>query len=218
MSSRVLVLAVVGSLAAAGTSAAQSREPIGRLVVDIRGSSTGLPAAEGWTPRVPAGTLVPARGLGFEAGGHVYLWRFRQVSVGAGGSWLFGQGSISPPESPGVSTTRPRVTTRLSSVAPQISLNFGHALGWSYLSGGVGRTRVNSDAVAAGDGILLGTRESGWAKTLNWGGGARWFVRERLGVGFDLRWHKLSPVPARDGSGIAPRTTLITAGVGITLK
>ena len=55
-------------------------------------------------------------------------------------------------------------------------------------------------------------------KTLNCGGGARWFINEHVGVGFDLRWHNLSTVPATATHPGAPRTTLVTAGVGVVLN
>lgn len=221
MSCRVVVFAVV-VLATANASLAQPHEPIGRFVVDVRGASAGLPTEEGWTPAVPSGTVVPSRALGLEAGVHVYMVRFRGAALGLGATWLVSQGRIAPPVAPESTTAptlaSPEVTTRLSSVVPQLSLNFGHALGWSYLSAGLGQTRVESDAVAASSTIQFIPRDSGWTKTLNFGGGARWFITDHLGVGFDLRWHKLSIVPATATRPSAPRASLLTAGVGVSLK
>ncbi len=221
MSSRAVVLAVV-VLTTASTSLAQPKEPIGRFVVDIRGASAGLPTAQGWTPVVPTGTQVPARALGLEAGAHVYVVRLRGAAVGLGGTWLLARGTIAPPEAPTSTTTAtlagPEVTTRFSSVAPQLSLNFGHALGWSYLSAGLGQTRVESEAVAPSSTVQFVPRDSEWTKTLNFGGGARWFITDHIGVGFDLRWHKLSIVPASPTHPGAPRASLVTAGVGVSLK
>lgn len=201
---------------------AQPKEPIGRVVIDLRGTSAGLPATEGWTPLVPPGTIVPSRGLGFEVGGHVYLLRFRGGALGVGGTWLHGRGTSSPPEpATGSGSAAPpgiEVSTRMTSLAPQLSLNFGHALGFSYVSAGLGRTRVESEALVGSGRASFVPRESGWVKTLNFGGGARWFLTDRVGVGFDLRWHKLSLVaPSLTHPG-APRATLIVAGAGITLN
>jgi hypothetical protein len=55
-------------------------------------------------------------------------------------------------------------------------------------------------------------------KTLNYGGGARWFVTDHLGVGFDLRWHKVSLVPASSTHPGAPRASLFVVGAGVVLK
>lgn len=214
------VVFAVASLATANASFAQPKEPIGRFVADLRGASAGLPAAPGWTPLVPAGTELPSRALGLEMGAHVYAVRVRRLALGLGATWLLARGTTTPPTPAGTTPAaiaNPEVTTRLSSVAPQVSLNFGHALGWSYLSAGLGRTRVASEA-AGSTSIQWTPRESGWTKTLNFGGGARWFINDHLGVGFDLRWHKVSIVPASGTHPGAPRASLVSAGVGISLK
>jgi opacity protein-like surface antigen len=221
MRGRVLVFATV-CLAAANTCLAQQRQPIARFVVDVKGASAGLPTEEGWTPVVPAGTVAPSRSLGLEAGAHVQVLRFRVGSVGMGATWLRARGTTSGPEIPAGTPAPmppiPDLTTRLSSVAPQLSLNFGHALGWSYLSAGLGATKVESEASSTSSTIRFTPRNSEWVKTVNFGGGARWFLTDHLGVGFDLRWHQLSPIAATLTSPGAPRASLITAGVGVALK
>ena len=217
------LVAVVALLAAATTSSAQVKEPIGRFVVDVRAASVGLPGAEGWTPTVPEGTQVPGRSLGVDAGAHVYLLRLRVVAVGVGATFLTGRGRTSPPavdEDPATPPAIiPEVTTRLSSIAPQVSLNFGHSLGWSYISVGLGRAKVESEALIPRGGLVTFTpRASGWTKALNYGGGARWFINQHVGVGLDIRWHKLSPVPRSGTHPGAPRASLVTAGAGIVFK
>jgi hypothetical protein len=222
---RVFVFAVTLA-ATASTSLAQTPQPIGRFVVDVRGASAGLPTDEGWVPTLPANALAPSRKLGLDAGGQVYVLRLAGATFGVGGTILFARGTTIAPEPVSTSSTAPPpvqtipdVTTRLKSLAPQVSINFGHALGWSYLSAGLGTTRVESEAVIPSRTTVVFTpRDSGWVKTINFGGGARWFIKERFGVGFDLRWYKLSTVPATATHPGAPRETLITAGVGITLK
>ena len=57
-------------------------------------------------------------------------------------------------------------------VAPQLSFNFGTSDGWSYLSVGAGTARVNAEA-------------TGSSSAINAGGGARWFMKRHLAVGFD---------------------------------
>jgi hypothetical protein len=222
MPSRAFVFAAVIVVASASTSFAQAKAPIGRFVVDLRGASAGLPTDEGWTPVVPVGTQAPSRALGLEIGGHVQVLRFGSGALGVGGTWLVAKGTFTPPQTagtaPSVSGALPTMTTRLTSLSPQLSLNFGHALGWSYLSAGLGRTTVESDAQSTSTSIVFTPRDSGSVKTLNFGGGARWFINEHLGVGFDLRWYKLSIVPASQTHPGAPRASLVTAAVGIAVK
>ena len=219
---RPVVLAM-GLLTLASTSQAQQKEPIGPFVVDLRAVSSGLPAEPGWTPLLPAATVVPARGLGVEIGAHVNLLRRRSVALGVGATWLKARGSTSPPDvgesaTPPTAPTNPDVTTRVTAFAPQVSLNFGHSLGWSYLSVGLGRSRTESEASLAGGTTTFTPSDSGWVKTLNYGGGARWFLTDRFGVGFDLRWHEVGLVPASAAHPGAGRASLFVAGVGIVIK
>jgi hypothetical protein len=201
---------------------AQAKEPIARFVVDARGTSAGLPTEPGWVPLVPAETQVPSRALGVDLGAHVYPIRIKSAAIGIGATWGFARGRTTPPELPPGTTPPlvpvPEVTTQTTSLVPQVSLNFGHALGWSYLSAGLGQTRVESEARALTGTIQYTPRDSEWIKTINFGGGARWFVNDHLGVSFDLRWYKLSIVPASNTHPGAPRASLLTAAVGVSLK
>jgi hypothetical protein len=218
MITRAIVFAVVLA-ASANTSLAQSKERIGRWVADVRVTSSGLPSEAGWTPVIPSGTEAPGRGLGFELGAHVYVWRWRALALGVGATWLTARSTATPAEVEGDTTTAPtipEVTTRITTFAPQLSLNFGHSLGWSYLSAGLGRSNVESEATLAGS--VFTPRMSDGVKTLNYGGGARWFLNDHLGVGFDVRWHNLSLVSASATHPGAPRASLIAAGAGIVLK
>ena len=218
MIGRPIVFAVV-LWATAGTSLAQQREPIGPFVLDARLVSSGLPAESGWTPLVPTNTVVPARGLGFEIGAHANLIRRRSFALGIGATWLAARASTSPPDPlDNTAPTVPSVKTRVTSLAPQLSLNFGHSLGWSYLSAGLGRARVESEATLAGGTTSFAPRDSDWVKTINFGGGARWFLNDRVGVGFDLRWHKTGLVPATPTRPGAGRASLLVAGAGLVIK
>ena len=216
---RPAVLFAAVFAATAGNSAAQPREPIGRWVADVRLTSAGLPTEEGWTPAVPTGTVVPSRGVGFEVGAHVNVLRLRAIALGIGGTWLVARGTSVPPapdDTTAAPVVVPEVTTRVTSFAPQISLNFGHSLGWSYVSAGLGRSKAESEATLAG--ATFRPRNSDWVKTLNYGGGARWFLNDHLGVGFDIRWHKVSIVAASATHPGAPRASLFVAGAGIVVK
>jgi hypothetical protein len=215
-----LIAAFAG--AAAPAAGQQRREPIGRFVVDARVTSAGLPGDQGWTPVLPPETETPSRALGLNIGAHVYVLRFKSLAIGAGASWDTGRGTVAPPDIPEGTTTPvvqgPEVTTRLTSFAPQVSVNFGHSLGWSYISGGIGRTRVESSAQAVTGTAQYVPVDSGWTKAINYGGGARWFINEHVGVSFDLRWYNLSIVEPSATSPGAPRASLLTAAVGVSLK
>jgi hypothetical protein len=221
MNVRPMLLAAA-LLTTASPGLAQQREPIGRFVVDLRLASSGLPTEAGWTPLLPANTVVPSRGLGLDVGAHVNVLRRRAFAVGVGATWLMARGSTSPPEpadgAPPTAAKVPSVITRVTSLAPQVSLNFGHSLGWSYLSAGLGRARVDSEATLAGGNIVFAPQESGWVGTINFGGGARWFLNDRVGVGFDVRWHRTSSLPATATHPGAGRASLLVAGAGLVVK
>jgi hypothetical protein len=215
------LLAVVLLAGTASAVLAQPKEPLPRVVADIRASSAGLTTGLGWTPVVPTGTLLPGRGLGLEVGGHVYLARLPFGALGVGSTFLIARGTASPPEAaaatPGV-TAIPAVRTALASIIPQLSLNFGHRLGWSYISGGLGRTRVTSEVIEPIAGTIIPPAESPWASTINYGGGARWFINDHLAFTVDLRWFKVSAVDATSTQRALPKQSLLTASAGISLK
>ncbi len=204
-------------------AAAQAREPLPLLAVDLHAASVGLPSAEGWIPDVSLDTPVPGRAWGIAGGVTVYPLRIGFVTLGLGAAISSAQGksdSIEIIEGSGATqTTRitPIVRTQVLSLTPQVSINFGHKLGWSYLSAGLGRTKVDSSADAVGitPQLVVPAR---WNQALNFGGGARWFMKRRLGAGFDVRFVKLG---SRAASGLIPparRTQMITFSAGITLQ
>ncbi len=220
MTCRAYVLAAGAVLVAASTALAQQRDPLPRFSADVRGTSVSLPTSEGWSPPVPAGVQVPARTVGLEAGAHVFVLRFRGGALGVGGTLLIARGKTSPPTIqpiPGATPPPPQpdlpdVSTRLTTWVPQVSLNFGHRNGWSYISAGIGRARVESSIIPA---TVLGPPvDSGWTRTISYGGGARWLIKEHVGFAVDLHWHKLAGVSAIG----APRVSLMGAGAGVTFR
>lgn len=106
----------------------------------------------------------------------------------------------------------PRVQTSLVLLLPSLSLNFGHRFGWSYLSGGPGRGRVTSHL--AGDTAPA----SAWGGAWHAGGGARWFLRDRVALSLDLRWHRLSGRPAGAVNGPAPASAGLTLSAGVSVR
>ena len=215
------MLAGVVTLAPASIGfAQQAKQPLPIAVVDVRAASVGLPTAEGWTPPVPDGTLIPGRNYGLDAGAHVYVLRGRRVALGFGAALVIAGGTTSPPEAPAGSTpnTAPEVSTRVRMLAPQFSINFGHRFGWSYLSAGLGLARVSSDVSRALTPASPTAVEFGWSQSINYGGGARWFINEHIAVNLDLRWHTLPSMAATATQPATRRDSLVVAGGGISIK
>jgi hypothetical protein len=230
---RVLVI-IAGVLFGTPAFPQTPPDPPGPYVIDVRGAMSGLPGT-GFFPPIPADTFVPSRGFGADVGGHIY-WRSlgaARLGFGLNVVWVRGTASTvpttpatpTPPSTttpPTVAPVLPDVETSFVTVAPQISFNFGTAEGWSHLSAGLGRgwidTRATSPATASQAASLDLTRRSGGVRSLNFGGGARWFLRGRLAVGFDVRFHRLAA-----GSGDAtnpgtPGAMFLAATIGLSLR
>lgn len=185
---------------------AQAREPLRGVVADVRLVSATLPSTLGWTPTVPAGAVVPGRGFGVDGGAHVFVGPGRHRRLGFGVAGLVSQG-----RSTGL-VPAPAVTTRLFAAAPHVSLNFGHALGWSHLSLGVGTAKVTSTYVG-------GVAEpAAWGPAIHYGFGGRWFLRDHLALSLDLRFWALTPRPASDPRPSAPATTRVALGAGVAFR
>jgi hypothetical protein len=202
---------------------AQNEERLPWFAVDLHGASVGLPTAEGWIPLVSADTPVPGRAWGLAAGATVYPVRFGIVTLGLGASISTAKGkgeSLTIPTGSGADATdrvTPIVRTHVLNLMPQLSVNFGHKYGWSYLSAGLGRSKVSSSADAVDTTPQMIVPDS-WNQALNFGGGARWFMKPHLGAGFDVRFVKLG---SRGVSGAIPpakRTQMITFSVGISIQ
>ena len=164
------------------------------------GASRGLVLAE-----------LPGSGLGVQVGIHIYPTRWRAVTFGIGGEVTTGRSRETPPAgSQYIRATEERFT----SVAPQISFNFGTGNGWSYLSGGIGQS-VWSLIPAGQDAYPSDTER---LKTLNYGGGARWFMKRHIAFSFDVRFYAISPGTPVFGFPASPRTTLTVIGAGVSVK
>jgi len=188
---------------------AQAREPLRGVLVDLRLVSATLPGAVGWTPSsLPADAIAPGRGFGVGGGAHVLVGpgRFRRLGLGVTGLATQGRATGLAPA--------PTVTTRFVAAAPQVSMNFGHALGWSHLSVGVGTAKVTSDYAG---GVAEPTP---WGTVIHYGFGGRWFLREHVALSLDLRFWALTPRPA-SASGSrpsAPATTRVALGAGLAFR
>ena len=190
----------------------------------LHAATVGLPQAEGWVP-VGLGryTSFPGRDWGLSAGATVYPFRLGLVTFGAGASVIVGKGSSESltitTGSGATATTRvtPVVHTGITSLVPQVSINFGRKLGWSYLSAGLGVSKVTSRADAVGTTPAIEVPEA-WNSALNFGGGARWFMKPHLGAGFDVRFVKLGSRSATATLPAAKRTQVWNISAGISIQ
>jgi len=156
---------------------------------------------------------MPGAGFGIHASANVYVYTWKAVTFGLGGDVAFarahhGAELISPDV-----IGRP-VTERFTHLAPELSFNFGTGNGWSYLSGGIGRSTWY--IVPDGQQPLNGDREP--LETINYGGGARWFVNPHLAFSVDARFYAIYPGTPEGGRPGSPRTTLLIVGAGISVK
>ena len=212
---------------------AQPSSSPGPYVIDVRGVMSGLPSSGVFHPVVPVATLLPRRGFGFGAGAHVYLLKLGAARIGIGAEMARTRGTATTPAPTSTSTTttttsstttRPALitsaaidtATTVTLVVPEVSFNFGTRDGWSYLSAGYGTARIHGSASGELTGPLTGSatlvHAEGRASAINYGGGARWFIREHMAVGFDLRFHRVAAV------GTQPGVRVFALSVGLSVR
>lgn len=223
--------------ATASGAAAQDDEPIGRYIIDVRGSTVGLGRNEELARvRRLAPNQLPSRGIAVDLGGHFYFLRLGPVTFGLGAS-LLSTAAHQPPVDPIVEDPTPGgfpgftqqdptleeeemeplieglpVTSRFTALSPQISFNFGHRNGWSYVGGGLGVSRLNVYPQQPT------TPVQRRARTLNYGGGARWFLTPNVALSIDLRFFAISPLEQLGEQPGSPRQTLMAANIGVSVR
>jgi hypothetical protein len=199
----------------AADAGAQPSDPLEPFVVDARGTLARFKADPGVAASldVPV-TNLPTRGLGLTLGAHWYPIRGRLVSLGLGGEMLFARDSRTddPEDEDTTASQRPVVTTRLSAFSPQVSLNFGKREGWSYVTVGIGRARLTSQR----DDEPF-SEAAARTRSLNYGGGARWFTGPRLAFAVDLRFYTVNAREATSGIPGYPKMRLMILSAGISL-
>jgi hypothetical protein len=144
-----------------------------------------------------------------DVGAHVYPFRLGPITFGIGASVVSARASWTPdldktPEAE-------KVLTRFTAVSPQVSFNFGNRRGWSYISGGLLTSTLSVDRESEPRQV------SPALKTINYGGGARWFARPHLAFSFDVRFYAVNPAePTATYRGNPRRTfTVLTAGLSL---
>ena len=206
------LLTLSALLLASADASAQSGEPISWFVADLRGSIA--PFGQNQVLAVSRGfdqTLTPETGLGLEAGAHVYVYRWRVITFGVGASFHTSVADRSAKDTD-PNPNGPILRKKFTAVAPQISLNFGGRNGWSYLSGGLGTSQLS---LFARNDEELDQRRS---NTVNYGGGARWFVSEHLAFSLALRFYAVSPLEPTDTEPGSPRMTVMVLSIGASFK
>lgn len=202
-------------LAAAPAAFAQEPPPkIGPFVLDLHATVPRFPSdsAQLAESRNMQATELPGTGLGVQVGAHLYLFKWKAVTVGIGGEFASGRSSQTPPDS-NTTGLRPATET-FQTIAPQLSLNFGSGHGWSYISGGIGQSTWS--IVPAGSEPLPSDTDK--MRTVNYGGGARWFAKPHLAFSFDVRVYQIDPGTPYFGYPGSPRTSLLVIGAGISVK
>jgi len=154
---------------------------------------------------------LPGTGLGVQLGLHVYPLRWRAITFGIGGEVTANRSRQVPPEgSEGLRASE----EKFLSAGSQLSFNFGTGAGWSYISGGIGLSQWS----LVPEGQEPFPSDSERLKTVNYGGGARWFARPHLAFSFDVRFYAINPGTPAFGFPGSPRTTLLVIGAGVSLK
>jgi len=198
----------------------ESTAPIPRIVVDLHGIVPVFPndnaqLASSRFVNNPGRPLavgeLPGAGFGGRIGVNVYLFKWKVITVGVGGEVLSARSSSTPPdETQGFVP----VNERLTSAAGQVSFNFGSAHGWSYLSGGIGRSQWS--ILPAGQTPTSSDTET--LPTANYGGGAHWSIKRHLGFSLDVRLYEIQPGSPTAVTNSSPRTRLLVFGAGVFLK
>lgn len=156
---------------------------------------------------------LPGAGLGFHTGAHVYPLRWKAVTFGVGAALTMGRARHKATEIAAGIFGR-ATTERFTHIAPELSFNFGDGDGWSYVSGGIG----TSTWAVVPVGSAAQAPDVEHLKTINYGGGARWFMKRHLAFSFDVRFYAIDPTTPLPGRPTGPRTTLLSLGAGLSIK
>jgi hypothetical protein len=214
---RVVLLLVAGAICFAADQPADAQEPpppIRGFVVDLHGLVPMFPgdlqtaASRGLVDGSGNPDPLPGTGLGLTAGGHLYFAKLLAVTFGIGGEVTVGRSHVA------AVAPSPGITDHFTAVSPILSLNFGNGNGWSYLSFGYGESRLS----IVPDGAEPLPVDDQQQKTLNYGGGARWFIKKRLAFSLDVRLYEIAVGKPQSGNPATPHTQLVVIGAGISVR
>jgi hypothetical protein len=212
----VLLVAALGLLARPAL-AQDPPPPIPWFVVDLHATVPRFPSDDAQLAESRSMNIaeLPGSGLGAQVAVQLYPLRTRVVTFGLGGELTVGRARQTPAAGATIAGVVPlrAAEEQITSLSPQVSMNFGNGSGWSYLSVGLGQTTWS---LAPAD-LVDYPPNSDKLKTLNYGGGARWFIKPHVAFSFDIRFYAISPgfayiFPA------TPRARLLIIGAGVSLK
>ena len=203
---------VAALLIAVTPAAAQTTSGPGPWVLDVRGATSPVPTDAGFYPPLAA-TSVPSRGFGVDVGAHIYILSIKLARIGVGANYVNVRSTAVAPvvaldDEESIAGPGQRLTLTMQMIAPQVSANFGSRDGWSYLSAGIGTASITTETAD----VMPGRQESGRLRSVNFGGGARWFIKPRLAFGFDLRAHMIAA-----GSD-TPKTSVLAVAAGLSTR
>jgi len=210
-----LAVAMMTTPRAAGAQDIPPEElPIGRYVADAR---VDFPKFK-QDPNIASGIGVsalnlPTRAFGFVVGAHWHPFRLGVMTLGLGGEISAARRGHTLNTGTKELPVPVSVDSRFSAVSPQISFNFGARDGWSYISGGIGWSRFTAERK---DRPLPDAESS--SKTINYGGGARWFAKKHLAVSMDLRFYAVNPQLATATRPSFSRMTLMAFSAGVAIR
>jgi hypothetical protein len=188
--------------------------PIGRFVVDARAAFPKFKQNPVTATAIGVATAsLPTRTIGLVAGAHWYPKRLGVMTLGLGGELMTAHASRTQDPATKDAEPGPTARTRFSALSPQVSFNFGAREGWSYISGGIGWSSFTVDR----EDRPFPDAESR-IKTINYGGGARWFSKRHVGVSLDLRFYAVNPQLATSTRPAYPRMTLMVMNGGVAFK
>jgi hypothetical protein len=214
----ILMLIALGSVAGAANAQdappLPGSQPIGHFVVDARAAFPNFKK----DPNVAADLGVttenlPGRTIGLVLGAHWYPVHMGKVTLGLGGELLSASKSQTLPPATEGGADGPTVRTHFSTLSPQVSFNFGKREGWSYFSGGIGWSAFTVELADAPP-----ADEATRTKTINYGGGARWFSKDHVAFTVDMRFYAINPQLATATRPALPRMTLVILNAGVAFK
>ena len=217
---RVIVLAGLAGVFAGTPLTASAQDippeerPIGRYVVDARVGFPKFKQDAAIATGIGASVLnLPTRAFGVVVGAHWYPVRLGRVTFGLGGEIASARRGRTMDTGPKAAPLDVTVNSRFAAISPQVSFNFGARDGWSYISGGIGWSSFTAERQ---DRPLPDPASR--SKTINYGGGARWFAKKHVAVSMDLRFYAVNPQLATATRPGFPRMTLMAFSVGAAIR
>ena len=209
----VLAAAAIYPRAASGQD--QPPPAIGPFVVDVRGTSPNFPddalLAESRGLSVDE---LPGRGLGFDAGAHLYLFKWRVITFAGSRADDLRDGGIGR-RGAGRRGDRPRGHVWFSLVHAPAVVQLRERRRLELHQRRHRHERVVDGARHAQQPLPADEER---LTTINYGAGARWFAKPHVAFTFDVRFSR-DPIPARrralPGS---PRMNMLIIGAGVSIK